>query len=116
MECTTPVSKGWITLLRLLGTIFPLAEATMSIVPHQAQMSAAQNNMMSEAPIARPIGDGGVSTISNAAARNASSWARLPVSRVEGTGVELRNGLSLSDFMEPCLQAMQRCIAAACPD
>ena len=44
MERTTPVSNGWMTLVRPLGTIFPLAAATMSIVPHQAQASAAQNS------------------------------------------------------------------------
>ena len=44
MARTTPVSNGWMTLVRPLGTILPVAEATMSIVPHQAQTSAAQNS------------------------------------------------------------------------
>ena len=78
MERTTPVSNGWMTLVRPLGTIFPVAEATMSIVPQEAQASAAQNSRMMTAAIARPIGDGGVSTISSAAGRNASS-SRAPL-------------------------------------
>ena len=43
MDRTTPVSNGWITLVRPLGTIFPVADATMSIVPAEAQISATQN-------------------------------------------------------------------------
>jgi hypothetical protein len=65
------------TLVLPLGTIFPLADATMSIVPHQAHTSPAQNSRMIVDPIARPIGDGGVSTISSAAGRNASFSPRL---------------------------------------
>ena len=42
-------------------------------VPEQAQASAAQNSAMIVTPMARPTGDGGVSTISSAAGRNASS-------------------------------------------
>src|SRR5215471_18065590 len=40
---TTPVSNGWMTLLRPLGMIFPVADATMSILPNVAQASARQN-------------------------------------------------------------------------
>ena len=79
MARTTPVSNGWMILVRPLGTILPGAEATMSIVPDQAQASAAQNSTMMVAPIARPIGDGGVSTISSAAGRKASSSPRRVV-------------------------------------
>ena len=64
------------TLVRPLGTILPVAEATMSIVPHQDQTSAAQNSTAIVTAIARPIGDGGVSTISSAAGRKASSSRR----------------------------------------
>jgi hypothetical protein len=53
MERTTPVLNGWMTLVRPLGTIFPLADATTSIVPHQAQTSAAQNSRTMVAPIVR---------------------------------------------------------------
>ena len=51
--------------------------------PAEAQTSAAQNSRMMVAPIVRPIGDGGVSTISSAAGRNASSSPRLPRARAE---------------------------------
>jgi hypothetical protein len=37
--------------------------AEHQVVPHQAQTSAAQNSRMMVAPIVRPVGDGGVSTI-----------------------------------------------------
>src|SRR5215468_7427042 len=117
MERTTPVSNGWMTLVRPLGTIFPVADATMSIVPNQAQTSAAQNSRMMVAPIARPIGDGGVSTISSAAGRNASSSPRRSCARRNGTTRRGLTGLASSaDFMNSCLQPMQRCIAAASLD
>src|SRR5262249_50292230 len=88
---------------------------TMSIVPHQAQKSAAQNSKMIVAPIVRPIGDGGVSTISSAAARNASSAPRLPRTRRNGTTPFTPSaGISaLADFIKSRLQPMQGCIAAA---
>src|SRR5262252_11190310 len=106
------------TLVRMLGTIFPVAEATMSIVPHQAQASAAQNNNAIVPAIARPIGDGGVSTISSAAGRNASSSARRScATRIGMTRrVEVADLAGLVDIVDPCLQPMQRCIAAACLD
>src|SRR5262245_23147415 len=115
MERTTPVSNGWMTLVRPLGTIFPVADATMSIVPHQAQASAAQNSRMMVAPIARPIGDGGVSTISSAAGRNASSSPRLSCARRNGmtSRIGVAGVAGLADFMDSCLQSVQRCIAAA---
>src|SRR6266571_7042669 len=118
MERTTPVSNGWTTLLRPLGTIFPVADATMSIVPHQAQTSAAQNNRPMAPAIVRPIGEGGVSTISSAARRNASSSRRLWRTRRDGmTGrTGLAGVMGLADFMDSCLQPMQRCITAASLD
>ena len=82
---TTPVSNGWMTLVRPLGMILPGAVATMSTVPRQAQASASTNTMMIVAPIARPIGEGGVSTISSAAGRKASSWSRRRT-RLSGNG------------------------------
>src|SRR5204863_3157393 len=103
---TTPVSKGWMTLVLPLGTIFPVADETMSTVPHQDQNSAAQNRAMMVSSIARPIGDGGVSTISSAAGRNASSLPRRPGARLNGMtrrGAEAGTA-SLVDFMETCLQ------------
>src|SRR5260221_6340530 len=87
----------------------------MSIVPHQAQTSAAQNTNIMLAAIARPTGDGGVSTISSAAVRNASSSARLSCARRNGMtrGMGLADIADSDDFMEPRLQPMQRCVAAA---
>src|SRR5258708_28928805 len=87
----------------------------MSIVPYQAHTSPAQNSRMMVAPIARPIGEGGVSTISSAAGRNASSSPRLACARRKGMTRRVGlAGLSRSaDFMNSCLQAIQRCIAAA---
>src|ERR1700730_1405983 len=103
------------TLTRPLGRIFPVAEATISIVPHQAQISATENSRMMALPIARPTGEGGVSTISSAAGRNASSSRRL--GRGPRNGMTRCAGLAAvagsADLMEPSLQAMQRRIAAA---
>src|SRR5580704_3653048 len=103
------------TFTRLLGRIFPVADATMSIVPHQAQINATQNRKMMMLPIARPTGDGGVSTISRAAGRNASS--SRPLDRGPWNGITRRAApfgvAGSADLMEPSLQSMQRCIAAA---
>src|SRR6266699_3595437 len=105
-----PVSNGWMILVRPLETILPCAEATMSICPRQAQMRARQKIAMMKAPIARPVGDTGVSTISSAAGRNASSSAFRLVRAVEG----FCSGLPrLTSFMDPCLNAMQRRVTPA---
>src|SRR3977135_3725584 len=103
------------TLVRPLGMIFPVADATMSIVPHHAQASAAQNSRMMVTAIVRPIGDGGVSTISSAAGRNASSSPRRAGARRNGTtrGRGVAGVAGSADFMNSCLQPMQRRIAAA---
>ncbi len=78
MALTTPVSNGWTTLVRPLGMTLPVAEATISIWPNTAQASARQNSAMRVRPMARPIGEGGASTISSAAGKNAiSSLSRL---------------------------------------
>src|SRR6516162_3936959 len=73
------------------------------------------NGWMTLAATARPIGDGGVSTISSAAGRNASSSPRLAGGRRKGMTrrVGLTGIFGSADFMNSCLQAMQRCIAAA---
>src|SRR5690349_23348937 len=66
--------------------------------------------------IARPIGDGGVSTISNAAGKNASSSRRRSTRRSgKETAFVLANlsGAGLADFMEPSLEAIERGVAAA---
>ena len=71
MARTTPVSKGCTTLLRPLGMILPGAEAIMSTLPRLAQASSLQKTVIRISAMARPIGEGGVSTISSAAGRNA---------------------------------------------
>src|ERR1700755_2077348 len=96
------------TLVRLLGTILPVADATMSMVPHHAQASAAQNIVMTTIAMARPAGEGGVSTLFSAAGRKASSSRpRRPRS-----GTILPTDSS-ADFMDASLQAMERGITAA---
>ena len=73
-------------LLRPLGTILPCAVAMMSSVPHDAQAIARQKTLMMTMTIARPTGDGGVSTISNAAGRKANSRSRRrAIGRGNGT-------------------------------
>ncbi|MND80209.1 hypothetical protein D3C80_719770 [compost metagenome] len=46
MALTTATSLGWMTLLLPLGTIRPVAVATTSISPRQAQSNAAAANAM----------------------------------------------------------------------
>jgi len=67
--------------------ILPVADATMSIVPNHDQISARQNSRMMFATSRRPIGDGGVSTISSAAGRKASSSPRLSCFGLNGMTV-----------------------------
>src|SRR6516165_8220752 len=98
------------TLVRPLGMIFPVADAMMSILPNVAQASAKQNMAMMVTPTARPIGEGGVSTTSIAAGRNASS-SRLRRLRPFGNGMTL-----LADFMDATLHAVEGRIAPAGPD
>src|SRR5712691_1309215 len=93
--------------VRPLGMILPGALATMSTVPRQAQASANTNTAMIVTPIARPIGDGGVSTISSAAGRNASSWSRRRRAPASGKATT-----ALDDFMDPSLEAVQHRVAA----
>src|SRR6516162_1736438 len=107
---TTPVSNGWMSLVRPVGMTLPGAEATMSILPKHVQAKAIQNRVMIVKPIARPIGDGGVSTISSAAGRNASSCL-LRRARASGSGTTF-----LADFMDATLQAVDRGITPARSD
>src|SRR5215831_6014418 len=65
------------TLVRPLGTIRPDAVATISTLLRHAQTRARQNNAMIVPPMAPAIGGGGVSTISSAAGRKASSSLRV---------------------------------------
>src|SRR6202007_1409351 len=87
--------------------IFPGAVTTMSIVPRQAQANANEKRPTIVAPIARPIGEGGVSTISRAAGRKASSCSRrrtLPRGRAI---------TALGELMDTGLQAVQVGVASA---
>src|SRR5580693_7723933 len=104
---TTPVSNGWIVFVRPLGMILPGATATMSTVPMHAQPSATANTAMMVKATARPTGDGGVSTISSAAGRNASSSFRR-CARPAGKAT-----IFLADFMQTCLEPIECRIAAA---
>src|SRR5258707_10722952 len=94
------------TLIRPDGTILPCADATISISPRHAQVRARMNSRMIVAPIARPIGDGGVSTISRAAGRNASSSALLFGFLGSRTTFDW-----LADFMDTGLHPPERGIA-----
>src|SRR5437879_2870417 len=106
MARTTPVSNGWISLVRPPGTILPVAVATISTLPSDAHTSAALKTAMMLAPIARPIGDGGDSVISSAAGRNAIS---SPLRRASARGNATM--LRLADCMDTCLQIVQICVA-----
>src|SRR5215469_6116592 len=100
-------------LLRPVGMILPCAEAIMSTFPRLAQASAAQNAANRVSAIARPIGDGGVSTISSAAGRNAipSDGRRR---RLEGTAGTPTGARALpDDFMDARLQTVERGVTPA---
>src|SRR3974377_234484 len=111
MARTTPVSNGWITLVRPLGMILPFAEATISTLPKHAKPSAKQNRAMTVRPIARPTGEGGVSTISSAAGRKASSCSVGRAICFFGNGT-----IFLTGCMDPRLQVVQLGIAAIAAD
>ena len=98
---TTPVSNGWIILVRPLGMILPGAVATISVVPSAAHPNATQNSTMIVTPTIRRVGDGGVSTISNAAGRKASSSSR------RRTGACGNGMIFLTDVMDSSLQIVE---------
>src|SRR5258708_35502704 len=95
------------SLVRPVGMILPGAVATTSTLPSDAHASAAQKRAIMVAPIARPIGDGGVSAISSAAGRNASSYSPR---RAGGFGDATI--LLLTDALDACLEEVELCIAA----
>jgi hypothetical protein len=84
------------TFVRPLGMILPCAVATISTLPMQAQPNARTNTAMIVAPMARPIGDGGVSTISSAAGKKASSWSRR-----RRASASVKATTALGDFIVP---------------
>src|SRR6266567_5037991 len=106
MARTTPVSNGWISLVRPPGTILPVAVATISTLPSDAHNSATQKTAMMLAPIARPIGDGGDSVISSAAGRNAISCSRRRTSALGNVTI-----FRLADVMDTGLQIVEVCVA-----
>src|SRR6516162_4656425 len=101
--------------------ILPVAEATISTRPKNAHTSARQNKAMMLNTIVRPIGDGGVSTISSAAGRKASSSLSRPLLvREEGSAFR-RFGAApcdvcLADCMDARLEPMERRVAPVCID
>src|SRR5258707_4726959 len=100
MARTTPVSNGWISLVRPPGTILPVDVVTISTLPSDAQVSATQKTATMLAPIARPTGEGGVSVISSAAGRNAISASRRTSALGNGTM------FLLTDVMDSRLKVM----------
>src|SRR6516165_4535005 len=104
-----------------VGMILPVAEATMSTWPKKAHTSARQNRAMMLNTIVRPAGDGGVSTISSAAGRNASSClSRALLAREEGSAFRTFGAAACdacsADFMDARLEPMKRRIAPASID
>src|SRR6516165_2461747 len=92
--------------------ILPVAEATMSTRPKKAHASARQNKAVMLNAIVRPMGDGGVSTISSAAGKNASSALSRPLLVREDGGAFRRFGaapcdVSLDGFMDTRLEPME---------
>src|ERR1700691_5903907 len=116
MARTTPVSKGCISLTRPVGTTFPTAAATISTFPNPAQTRATQNSATMVPPIARPIGDGGIATISSAAGKKASSTLARR-SRVGGKVIMfLATAIAASaGFMESTLKPIEGRVVSTRP-
>src|SRR6202035_6133182 len=135
MARTTPLSSGWTTLVRPVGTILPGAVAMMSTELKIAHDSATTKNRMTHLAIARPTGEGGVSIISSAAGRNSISFdmsvarsratsalvtRRNPSTRArETTSCACSHG-TMRDFRSGCiavsLQAPQRSVPSVGSD
>ena len=100
--------------------ILPGAIATISTLPTDAQNSAAQKTAMIVAPIARPIGDAGVSAISSAAGKNASSYSRRRACCLGKSMTFLADvmnaGLHEMEFGIPAVAADQLVMAALLDD
>ena len=104
MARTTPVSNGWITLVRPVGDDLAGGGRDDIDASEVAQISAMQNAAMIDAAIARPVGEGGVSTISSAAGRNASS------SRAAGGAGQRGGAMAFNE--RHCMPACTRCSVA----
>src|SRR5271156_3792477 len=104
------------SLTRQLGTTLPEAEATMSTCPKMAQISARTKSATMVMPIERPIGDGGVSTISSAAGRKASSsFSRRSRFIGNDTTFFVASIAALADLMDATLQPVKVRVASAGP-
>src|SRR5580698_6082435 len=103
------------TLVWPVGIILPVAEATMSIWPRKAHNSAMQNSAMMVNATVRPSGEGGVSTISRAAGRNAiSSRSRPLLSRGNCNTFWISFcETCLTDFMNASLYPVEHGVAPA---
>src|SRR5215469_5443215 len=115
---TTPVSNGWMSLVWPVGMILPVAEAMISTWPKNAHTSARQNRAMMLNTIVRPTGDGGVSRISSAAGKNASSSLSRPLLVREDGGVfrtfgAARCDVCLTDCIDARLEPMEHRVAPA---
>src|ERR1700729_2742860 len=100
------------SLTRPLGTTLPVADATISTWPKVAQSNARQKSATIVPPIARPIGDGGVSTISSAAGKKASSsnWRR-PRETGKVMIFLVTASAALADFMKTTLETTKGRVA-----
>src|SRR6516164_7372592 len=100
-----------------VGMILPVAEATISTWPKKAHTSARQNRAMMLNTIVWPTGDGGVSTISSAAGRKASSClSRAFLVREEGSAFRFGAApcdVCLADCMDARLEPMEHRVAPA---
>src|ERR1700722_3419999 len=113
MARITPVSKAWISLTRPLGTIFPGADVTISMWPKLAQIKPKQNSVAIDPLIARPVGEGSISTILRAAGRKSiSCFSRR--SRVKGKEMTFfaTEIAALADFMDVALQTVEHSVSS----
>src|SRR5215470_20300588 len=106
---TTPLSRGWITLIWPDGMIRPFAVATISSSPRHAQTIATATRATMAPIVIRPAGEVGVSVISIAAGRNSSSGRVRRSARRRERGTSLRSG----GIGPPGLQPIELGIAAA---
>src|SRR5262249_8225684 len=77
-----------------------------------AQPTAIVKNKMSVPAMARPIGDAGVSRISSAAGKNSNSAPRLCGAAHSRGRERPASRFASADFMEACLQPVERRVAA----
>src|SRR5579872_1507545 len=92
-------------LVRPVGTILPCAVAMMSTWPKVAHKIAIAKKRIIRPPIARPIGDAGVSRISRAAGRN---WRAVSCrAHLDPLGLSWITSDASADDMEPRLDLVK---------